>query len=64
MLATAVEVPVLRPDVITRMLPVEVDPGEGGRVAEDTLLASFSAAQPHIFGALLTLLAATMASAS
>jgi hypothetical protein len=43
------------------MIPVEVDPGETGRIAEDTLLASFTAAQPHIFGALLDLLAATMA---
>ena len=60
-LATAVEVPVLRPDLITRMIPVEVDTGEDGRIGEDTLLASFGAAQPRIFGALLDLLAATMA---
>ena len=60
-LATAVEVPVLRPDLITRMIPVEIAASETGRIGEDTLLASFSAAQPRIFGALLDLLAATMA---
>jgi hypothetical protein len=58
-LATAVEVPVLRPDLITRMLPVEVEADRGGRVAEDTLLAAFSNLQPRMFGALLSLLSAT-----
>ncbi|MGI8753303.1 MAG: hypothetical protein ACR2MN_13480 [Acidimicrobiales bacterium] len=59
-IATSIDIPVLQPDLISRMVPASLTMLETV-VPEDTIKARFAAVQPAIFGALLDLLAATMA---
>lgn len=62
LIITSIGLPVLQPDLIDRTVPVRmpiIDPA--GRSQLRALNAEFQRAQPRIFGALLTLLAATMA---
>ena len=58
--ATSIEIPVLRPDLISRMVPVELAP-LGRVVPEDELSEAWAEAQPRVFGSLLTLLSRVMA---
>ena len=58
--ATSIEIPVLRPDLISRMVPVELAP-LGRVLPEDELSEAWAEAQPRVFGSLLTLLSRVMA---
>jgi hypothetical protein len=57
---TSMDVPVLRPDLISRMVPVSVQ-GLDAPLPEDEIAKAWRASQPAIFGAVLDLLAAVMA---
>jgi hypothetical protein len=59
-IATSIDIPVLQPDLISRMVPATLTMLDQV-VPEDTITTRFAAAQPAIFGALLDLLAHTMA---
>ncbi|MDA8360011.1 MAG: hypothetical protein M0Z95_27755 [Actinomycetota bacterium] len=60
-IATSVEIPVLRADLITRMAPVQLDLPYHPR-PEDDVMADAKAAQPRIFAGYLNLLSKVMAS--
>jgi hypothetical protein len=59
-IATSIEIPILRPDLISRMVPVDLDPLR--RITpEDELAERWMATLPSVFGGLLSLLAQVMA---
>lgn len=59
LIATSINIPILQPDLVSRMVPIEM---EAGRVNEgqDELDREWAAAQPRVFGALLDHLTAVM----
>ena len=57
---TSIEVPILRPDLISRMVPVTLDALEC-MIPEDELAVAWRSAQPRVFGALLDLLVKVLA---
>lgn len=56
---TSIDVPVLRPDLISRMVPVSLQ-GLDAPLPEDEIAKAWRASQPAIFGAVLDLLAVVM----
>jgi len=59
-IATSIEVPVLREDLVRRMVHVRLSPLSAAR-PEDALATSWEAAQPKVFGAVLDLLVNVLA---
>lgn len=57
---TSIDVPILRPDLISRMVPVALQ-GLDAPLPEDEVSTAWHASQPAIFGALLDLLVSVMA---
>jgi hypothetical protein len=57
---TSIEIPILHPDLISRMVPAEFVPLEHRR-AEDELAETWAEAQPRAFAGLLTLVSQVMA---
>jgi len=63
LIATAIDIGVIRPDLAERMVPIRLpDPPTGTqRRSESAIMAQFEAARPRIFGALLDLAAQILA---